>query len=132
MLATTKLLSDAVRSPVTNNDFWFCQDSALSIQHFRTDCHLFFPEHTHSEYNIVICVAGKIRVDLLGTTETLDTGDLALGNSGLAHSSEYAVDGELTEAVSLTLSHRLPAVARRIRASSMARPRTTRLRWPTA
>lgn len=107
MAGLAKTSRESAWPVASKNEFWFGEDGRLGIQHFRTSYQLHFPEHTHSEYNIVICVSGRIRVNQLGTSETLGPGDITLGNSGVAHSSEYAVDGEPTEAVSLTFSHRL-------------------------
>ncbi|MBC7925734.1 MAG: AraC family transcriptional regulator, partial [Bryobacteraceae bacterium] len=63
-----------------------------------------FPEHTHSEYNLLVCLEGSIRVTQAGVSEMLQPGDILLGNSGLPHTSEYAVGGTRTEAISVTVS----------------------------
>lgn len=93
--------------PASLSSFWFSEGGGLGVQHFRVASRIRFAEHTHSEYNLVICVKGSIRVSQAGVSELLQPGDLLLGNSGVPHTSEYATDGALTEAISVTISDAL-------------------------
>lgn len=101
------LSSLGASSAVARSDFWFTSEASLGVQHFRSDGRVFFPNHTHAEYNIVICLEGKIRVSQFGATETLLPGDLVWGNAGVVHASEYGVGNVPTRAISLTLTEKL-------------------------
>ena len=79
----------------------------MSIQHFRSAESVSYQPHTHSEYNIAICLAGAVSVTQLGATQVLEPGEALMGNFGVEHASAYLADGKACEAVSLTLDRRI-------------------------
>lgn len=91
----------------TRNDFWIRSDGRLALQYYRPTQSVYFPDHTHSEYNLVICLTGSIAVNQLGSSVVLGPGEATVGNVGQVHSSQYSVKNNYCEAVSLMIKPRL-------------------------
>jgi AraC-like DNA-binding protein len=90
--------------------FWTGRDGQLCVQYFRPGKDVFYPSHSHSEYTIVICLAGEVAVHQLGMEQIIGPGEAMIGNLGIPHSSAYRAQGGMPcEAVSIALDHRLLA-----------------------
>jgi len=89
------------------NNYWARLDSQLCIQHFRGTESVSYQPHTHSEYNIAICLAGAVSKTQMGATHVIEPGEVMVGNFGVEHASAYLSDGKGCEAVCLTLDRRI-------------------------
>lgn len=90
--------------------FWTGREEQLCAQYFRPGTDVFYPSHSHSEYTIVVCLAGEVVVNQLGSEQIIGPGEAMIGNLGIPHSSAYrAQGGRPCEAVSIALEHRLLA-----------------------
>jgi len=82
----------------------------MSVHYFCPEEDVYYQPHTHSEYNIVVCLAGEIVVTQLGQTHSIGPQGVMIGNYGVEHASSYlSRGGQLCEAVSLTLDRRFLA-----------------------
>lgn len=90
--------------------FWTGRDEQLCVQHFRPESDVFYPWHSHSEYTVVVCLAGEVTVRQLGQEQTIGPGEVLIGNLGVPHSSSYqARHGRPCETVGISLDRRLMA-----------------------
>jgi AraC-like DNA-binding protein len=88
--------------------FWTGRDEQLCVQYFRPETDVFYPSHSHSEYTIVVCLAGEVSVKQLGREQTIGPGEALMGNLGVPHASTYrSQNGWPCEAVSISVDHRL-------------------------
>ena len=87
--------------------FWSRADGQLCIQHFRPSEPVSYQPHTHSEYNIVICIAGAVSKTQMGSTHVIEAGEAMMGNFGVEHTSGYLTDNRGCDVVCLTLDRRL-------------------------
>ena len=87
--------------------FWSRPDGHLFIQHFRPSEPVSYQPHTHSEYNIVICLAGAVSKTQMGSTHVIEAGEAMMGNFGVEHASGYLTDNRGCDVVCLTLDRRL-------------------------
>jgi AraC-like DNA-binding protein len=105
------------------SQFWSRADGKLHVQWYRATSQVNFAPHTHSEFNIVVCLDGAVHTRQLGDGETVESGEAMMGsNPGVEHSSQYLPGGQGCQAVSLTFApevlsalfhaHCLPAVRR--------------------
>ncbi|MGO8696570.1 MAG: helix-turn-helix domain-containing protein [Limisphaerales bacterium] len=74
------------------------------MQYFRPGLDTFYQPHTHSEYNVVVCLSGAVMVKQMGETHVIGPGGVTMGNFGVEHSSAYLTCGHLCEAVCLTVT----------------------------
>jgi len=90
--------------------FWTGRDGQMCVQHFRPAVDVLYQPHTHSEYTLVVCLAGEILKTQFGETEAIGPGEAMMGNHGVERSSGYlGRKGNRCEAVSLSLEPRLLA-----------------------
>ena len=87
--------------------FWSRPDGHLCVQHFRPAEPVSYQPHTHSEYNIVICLAGAVSKTQMGSTHVIEAGEAMMGNFGVEHASGYLTDNRGCEAVCLTVARRI-------------------------
>jgi AraC-like DNA-binding protein len=87
--------------------FWSRPEGHLFIQHFRPSEPVSYEPHTHSEYNIVICLAGAVSKTQMGSTHVIEAGEAMMGNFGVEHASDYLTDNRGCDVVCLTLDQRL-------------------------
>lgn len=87
--------------------FWSRPDGQVHVQHSRPSSSISFAPHTHSEYNIVVCLSGAVSKTQLGVTQIIETGETMIGNFGVEHASAYLAGPTGCEAVSLTLDRRI-------------------------
>lgn len=93
-----------------DSTFWTGRDGQMCAQYFRPEADVFYPTHVHSEYTLVVCLAGEIAVKQLGQEQTIGPGEALFGNYGVPHSSGYrSQGGRPCEAVSISLDRRLMA-----------------------
>ncbi len=84
--------------------FWTSENRQVCAQYFRPADVAEYRPHTHSEYNIVVCLAGEIGVTQLGKTEVIGPGEALISNPGLEHASGYfSRRGQRCEAVNVSL-----------------------------
>jgi AraC-like DNA-binding protein len=87
---------------------WTGRGGQISVQHFRSKSDVFYPLHAHSEYTVVVCLAGAITIQQLGHEQIIVPGEAVIGNCGVFYSSTYrAQNGRSCEAVSISLDRRL-------------------------
>ncbi|HEV2693436.1 MAG TPA: AraC family transcriptional regulator [Verrucomicrobiae bacterium] len=93
-----KLLTSA-NSPVTRLDwktpghesqegklegtFWNSNDGRLCVQHYRRQQDVFYQSHTHSEYTIMVCLAGKLTKTETDGTAIAGPGGVLMSNAGV-------------------------------------------------
>jgi AraC-like DNA-binding protein len=87
--------------------FWSRPDGQLSVQYFRPGEDVSYHPHTHSEYVIVLCLAGAVAKTQMGQTCVVGPGEAMMGNFGVEHASAYLNEGRPCEAVCLTVSQRV-------------------------
>lgn len=87
--------------------FWTRPDNQVTLQYFHPSVDVEYQPHSHSEYTIVVCLAGAVTKSQLGRTVTIGPGEMMLGNFGVEHASGYARDGRGCEALCLSLDRRL-------------------------
>jgi AraC-like DNA-binding protein len=88
--------------------FWTGRDGQICVQHFRSRADVFYPLHAHSEYTVVVCLAGEIVVKQLGHEQIIGPGEAVIGNYGVFHTSTYRpLHGQSCEAISISLERRL-------------------------
>ena len=112
LLTRVDLESSGGRPPGKKSDctFWTGRDGQMCVQNFRPEEDVHYQPHTHSEYNIVVCLAGEIVVTQLGETHVIGPQGTMMGNFGVEHASGYLARGsQPCESVSLTLDRRLLA-----------------------
>jgi AraC family transcriptional regulator len=83
--------------------FWTNSSRSLFWQSFSSTQSVFYPPHVHSEFNVVICLAGSVEVRQWGATEVLSAGEALIGNALIPHQSTYRSTNGRCEAVSLTV-----------------------------
>lgn len=89
--------------------FWSRPDGRMSVQYFRPGDDVVYRPHTHSEYVLVLCLAGAVTNTQMGRTNTVGPGEALLGNFGVEHSSAYLSEGKRCEAVCVTVEPRMLA-----------------------
>ncbi|MBI5016460.1 MAG: helix-turn-helix domain-containing protein [Deltaproteobacteria bacterium] len=89
--------------------FWSRTDGHVNVQHFRPSESASYGPHTHSEYTIVICLAGAVSKTQLGTTHVIEAGEAMIGNFGVEHASAYFLENKGCEVVCVTVDRRLLA-----------------------
>jgi AraC-like DNA-binding protein len=89
------------------NTFWSRPDRQLCIQRFCPSEPVSYSPHTHSEYNIVICLAGAVSKTQMGSTHVIEAGEAMMGNFGVEHASGYVTDKNGCEVVCLTVDRRI-------------------------
>jgi AraC-like DNA-binding protein len=101
----------AVQEPAdksTDCMFWTGRGGQMCVQYFRSKSDVFYPFHAHSEYTVVVCLAGEIAVQQLGHEQIIVPGEALIGNHGVFHSSTYRTqNGRNCEAVIISLDRRL-------------------------
>lgn len=102
-------LGDVRASPELECRFWSRPDGQICVQHFRPTESVSYRPHTHSEYNIVICLSGAVSKTQMGTTHVIEPADAMMGNFGVEHASGYLTDARGCEAVCLTVDRRILA-----------------------
>ena len=91
--------------------FWTGREGQMCVQYFRPNGDVFYQPHAHSEYTLVICLAGEVAVNQLGHEQVIGPGEVMIGNCGVEHTSSYhARNGQPCEAVSIALDPRLLSV----------------------
>lgn len=93
--------------PESECSFWSRPDGQLSVQYFQPGEDVSYRPHTHSEYVIVLCLAGAVAKTQMGQTCVVGPGEAMMGNFGVEHTSAYLNEGGPCEAVCLTVSHRV-------------------------
>jgi len=86
--------------------FWSPPDGQLCVQYFRPGDDVTYHPHTHSEYVIVLGLAGTVRKTQLGQTCAIGPGEAMMGNFGVEHASAYLRDGKPCEAICVTVDQR--------------------------
>jgi AraC-like DNA-binding protein len=94
---------------VAECSFWSRPDGRICVQYFRPGENTFYHPHTHSEYVIVLCLAGSVAKTQMGQTCTVGPGEAMLGNFGVEHASAYLNDGNPCEAVCVSVDARMLA-----------------------
>jgi AraC family transcriptional regulator len=84
---------------------WLTPDQRMGVHYIRcfTEDYYCLP-HTHPEYNVVICLSGRVDFDLSGTSESMQAGDVIVLNPGQIHESRYGLDDSQGEAVGLIIN----------------------------
>ena len=100
-------LGDAPAGTELGSRFWSRPDGQICVQHFRPTESVSYRPHTHSEYNIVICLAGAVSKTQMGSTHVIEPGETMMGNFGVEHASAYLTDARGGEAVSVTVDRRI-------------------------
>jgi AraC-like DNA-binding protein len=108
-LFDSKSLQDGSSGPEAECCFWSRPDGRMHVQHFQPAQSVSYEPHTHSEYNVVICLAGAVSKTQMGVTEVIEPGQAMVGNFGVQHASGYLTDSQGCEAVCLTVDRRLLA-----------------------
>ena len=91
----------------SQSTFWSPLDGRLCLQHVNLGEDVAYQPHTHSEYTIVLCLAGAVTKSQLGQTQVVEAGEAMMGNFGIEHASSYLTNGRNCEAVCLTFSREL-------------------------
>jgi AraC-like DNA-binding protein len=85
--------------------FWSRADGKLHVQWYRAPAPVVFAPHTHSEFNIVVCLEGAVLTRQFGDEETAEAGQAMMGSHpGVEHSSQYLPGRQGCQAVSLTFA----------------------------
>lgn len=84
--------------------FWVAPSRQLSWQSFTSGQEVNYPAHIHSEFNIVVCLAGRVEVTQYGHPEAANPGEAIIGSALIHHRSTYIPDAGACRAVSLTVS----------------------------
>ena len=82
--------------------FWTGRDGQLCVQYFRPSSEVTYQPHIHSEYTLVVCLAGKVMIRQAGEEVIIHPGEALISNYGVEHASAYrAWQGWPCEAVSV-------------------------------
>lgn len=93
-----------------DSTFWTGREGQMCVQYFRPKSDVFYAPHVHSEYTLVVCLAGEVMVKQMGQEQTIGTGEALFGNDGVPHASGYRTqNGRPCEAVSISVDRRLLA-----------------------
>ena len=88
--------------------FWSRADGQITVQHFSPGEAVAYQPHTHSEYTVIVCLAGAVSKTQLGATYHIETGEMMVGNFGVEHASAYLQDARGDcQAVSLSVDRRI-------------------------
>jgi AraC-like DNA-binding protein len=87
--------------------FWVRPDGQMCVQYLRSAESVSYQPHTHSEYHLVICLAGAMSKTQMGVTHVIEPGELIMGNFGVGHSSAYLTDGRHCETICLAVDRRI-------------------------
>lgn len=82
--------------------FWLTPDLRMGVHYLQyfTEDYYCLP-HMHPEYNVVICLSGKVDFDRSGVSESMQAGDVTVLNPGEVHQSRYGLQDAPGEAVGL-------------------------------
>jgi len=82
--------------------FWLTPDLRMGVHYLQyfTEDYYCLP-HMHPEYNVVICLSGKVDFDRSGVSESMQAGDVTVLNPGEVHQSRYGLKDAPGEAVGL-------------------------------
>jgi AraC-like DNA-binding protein len=87
------------------SQFWSRADGKLHVQWYRAPSQVAYAPHTHSEFNIVVCLDGGVHTRQFGDAETAEAGQAMMGsNPGVEHASQYLPGRQGCQAVSLTFA----------------------------
>lgn len=89
------------------SSYWSRLDGKLFLQHFYPSRLVEYPCHTHSEYNIVVCLEGAVSKTQMGETHVIEAGEAVMCNFGVEHASSYRTGSRAAESVSLTVDRRI-------------------------
>ena len=87
--------------------YWSKPDGKIFLQHFYPSKSVEYPFHTHSEYNIVVCLKGAVSKTQMGETHVIEAGEAVMCNFGVEHASTYQTGNCIAESVSLTVDRRI-------------------------
>ena len=88
--------------------YWSRADGQITVQHFSPRETVAYQPHTHSEYTIIVCLAGAVSKTQLGETYHIEAGEMMIGNFGVEHASAYLQEGRKEcQAVSLSVDRRI-------------------------
>ena len=85
----------------SSNRFFRPGHYPLGIQHFRYPHALDYPDHSHNEISVVICLEGYLESTQLGRKEVLAPGEVVITNAETVHSSRYGLEGKVSEGVTI-------------------------------
>jgi AraC family transcriptional regulator len=103
--------------------FWSRADGKLHVQWYRASSQVEFAPHTHSEFNIVVCLEGAVLTRQFGEAETAEAGQAMMGsNPGVEHSSRYLPGRQGCQAVSLTFAPEVLSALLRAHSRPATRP----------
>ena len=69
--------------------FWSRPDGRVFLQHFHPSRSVTYDPHTHSEYNVVVCLEGAVSKAQMGETHVIEASEAMVGNFGVEHASGY-------------------------------------------
>ncbi len=87
--------------------YWSRPDGKIFLQHFYPSQMVSYPPHTHSEYNIVVCLGGAVSKSQMGENHVIEAGESMVGNFGVEHASSYERANSGSDSVSLTVDRRI-------------------------
>lgn len=87
--------------------FWSRPDGRVFLQVFRPSQSVSYAPHTHSEYNLVVCLEGAVHKMQMGNTQVIEAGEAMMGNFGVEHASVYETGTRGCESVCLTVDRRV-------------------------
>lgn len=114
----------------SENRFWTTKDLGVGLQNFRYTKEIQFPDHSHSQSSIVICLGGSLECRQFGCRETLNPGDVVITNRNVPHASQYSRGGGISQGLTLDLNPDTAAqlnVAGRIYMGKLNLPQVARM-----
>lgn len=87
----------------SSNKFFRTGNYCPGIQHFRYSHTLSYPDHSHNEISVVICLEGSVESTQIGRREFLRPGEVVITNRETVHSSRYGLGGQVSEGVTIDL-----------------------------
>lgn len=69
--------------------FWTRLDGQMCAHYFRPGSDVFYQPHTHSEYTVMVCLAGELKKTEAGETHVVGPGGAVISNAGIEHATGY-------------------------------------------
>ncbi len=69
--------------------FWSRFDGQMCVHYFRPEADVLYQPHTHSEYTVMVCLAGELKKTEAGETHLVGPGGAVISNAGIEHATGY-------------------------------------------
>jgi AraC-like DNA-binding protein len=84
-----KNLGDDAAASQLECTFWTRMDGQVCVHYFRPETDVVYQPHLHSEYTVMVCLAGGLKKTEAGETHLVGPGGAVITNAGVEHATGY-------------------------------------------